>query len=64
MSRELTEKTKQIALDSGADLVGVVGVEDLAEHSEDIQKILPLMYSVTTMGFMEGRESGHYRSPG
>lgn len=49
MSRELTEKTKQIALDSGADLVGVVGVEDLAEHSEDIQKILPGAKSVVVV---------------
>ena len=41
MSQELTQKTKQNALNSGADLFGVVGVEDLAEHSEDIHKILP-----------------------
>ena len=49
MSRELTEKTKQISLNSGADLVGVVKVEDLAEHSEDIEKIMPGANSVVVM---------------
>ena len=43
---ELTEKAKQIALDSGADLVGVVDVKNLDEHSEDIDKILPGSKSV------------------
>jgi epoxyqueuosine reductase QueG len=46
MNQKLTEKAKQVALDSGADLVGVVGVADLAEHSEDIQQILPGAKSV------------------
>ena len=49
MSRELTEKTKQISLNSGADLVGVVSVEDLAEHSEDIHKILSGAKSVVVV---------------
>jgi epoxyqueuosine reductase QueG len=46
MNQELTEKTKQISLESGADIIGVVRVEDLDEHSEDIQKILPGAKSV------------------
>ena len=49
MSQGLTETTKQTALNSGADLVGVVAVENLAEHSEDIQKILPGARSVVVV---------------
>ena len=49
MTQKLTEKTNQLALDSGADLVGVVGVENLAEHAEDIQKILPGAKSVVVV---------------
>jgi hypothetical protein len=41
MNQELTDKTKQIALNNGADLVGVVDIDSLDEHSEDIHKILP-----------------------
>lgn len=49
MSQELTDKSKQIALRSGADLVGVIRVEDLAEHADDIQKILPGAKSVVVV---------------
>jgi epoxyqueuosine reductase QueG len=49
MSRELTEKTKLISLNNGADLVGVVKIETLAEHTEDIQKILPGAKSVVVV---------------
>ena len=49
MSPGLTQKTKQTALNSGADLVGVVGIENLAEHSEDIHKILPGAKSVVVV---------------
>jgi hypothetical protein len=38
---ELTEKAKQVAMDNGADLVGVVSIDNLDEHSEDIHNILP-----------------------
>ena len=40
MNQQLTEKAKQIALDNGADLVGVVDVENLNEHADDIDRIL------------------------
>jgi epoxyqueuosine reductase QueG len=49
MNKELTEKAKQIALNTGADLVGVVRVESLDEHSEDIHKILPGTKSVVVV---------------
>ena len=44
----MTEKeyTKQAALEHGADLVGVVRVEDLPEHSERIERMLPEAQSV------------------
>jgi epoxyqueuosine reductase QueG len=43
---ELTEKVKGVALAQGADLVGVVKVSDLPEHTESIAKILPEARSV------------------
>jgi stage V sporulation protein SpoVS len=46
MNKELTDKTKKNALNNGADLVGVVDVDSLDEHSEDIHKILPQAKSV------------------
>ncbi len=49
MNQELTQKAKQIALSNGADLVGVVNVESLNEHSEDIHKILPAARSVVVV---------------
>jgi hypothetical protein len=39
--KECTKKGKQVALEHGADLVGVVTVQDLPEHSERIERILP-----------------------
>ena len=42
----LTEKTKKSALENGADLVGVVKVEDLPEHTGRIQRMMPGAKSV------------------
>lgn len=39
--QEYTHQAKQNALDHGADLVGVVKVEDLPEHSERIDRMMP-----------------------
>ena len=44
--REFTEKAKQVAVEHGADLVGVVRVEDLPEHSEQIEKMIPEARSI------------------
>jgi len=49
MNQEFTQKAKQIAIGNGADLVGVVNVESLDEHSEDIHKILPEAKSVVVV---------------
>ena len=38
---ELSVQVKKIAIENGADLVGIVNVADLPEHAEDIFKILP-----------------------
>ncbi len=38
---EMTRKTKSIALSNGADLVGIVKVEDLPEHKDSLLRILP-----------------------
>jgi epoxyqueuosine reductase QueG len=38
---ELSEQAKNNALKNGADLVGIVSVADLPEHTEDIFRILP-----------------------
>ena len=38
---ELTRETKGVALEQGADLVGIVRVRDLAEHEGEISTILP-----------------------
>jgi hypothetical protein len=39
--QELSVQVKQIAIENGADLVGIVNVADLQEHAEDILRILP-----------------------
>jgi epoxyqueuosine reductase QueG len=39
--KELSAQAKKIALENGADLVGIVKVTDLPEHAEDINRILP-----------------------
>jgi len=44
--KDYTERAKQAALKHGADLVGVVKVEDLPEHSERIERMLPGARSV------------------
>ena len=43
---DYTQQAKQAARDHGADLVGVVKVEDLREHSERIDRMLPGARSV------------------
>jgi epoxyqueuosine reductase QueG len=45
-SSEITRRTKSIALEHGADLVGVVRVQDLREHEREISRILPAARSV------------------
>ena len=43
---DLTKRAKEAALANGADIVGVLKVEDLPEHSESIAGILPTASSV------------------
>jgi epoxyqueuosine reductase QueG len=45
-SSELTRRAKSVALEHGADLVGVVDARDLPEHEEGISRILPSSKSV------------------
>lgn len=47
--KQRTEQTKQAALKCGANLVGVVKVEDLPEHSEQIERMLPGAKSVLVL---------------
>ena len=51
--KDYTEQAKQAALEHGADLVGVVKVDDLPEHSERIERMLPGARSVMVIA------SGH-----
>ena len=46
---ELTRETKEVALEQGADLVGIVRVRDLAEHEGEISTILPTAKSVVVV---------------
>ena len=39
--KDCTRQAKKAALEHGADLVGIVKVEDLPEHSERIERMLP-----------------------
>ena len=39
--KDLTQKAKQTALENGANLVGVVRVDDLPEHHDRIERELP-----------------------
>ena len=39
--KDCTQQAKKAALEHGADLVGIVKVEDLPEHSERIERMLP-----------------------
>lgn len=57
---ELTEKTKQAALENGADLVGVVSVDNLPEHHERINRMLPGAGSVVVVAC--GHSLGSLRS--
>jgi len=45
-SHDLTKNAKGVAFEYGADLVGIVRVVDLPEHTESIAKILPAPQSV------------------
>ena len=44
--RKLAEQAKKVALERGADLVGIVKVADLPEHSERIERMMPGARSV------------------
>lgn len=44
--KKITEKTKLAALENGADMVGVLNVINLPEHSERIERMLPGARSV------------------
>ncbi len=44
--KRITEKTKLTALENGADMVGVLKVKNLPEHSERIERMLPGARSV------------------
>ena len=45
-SSEMTHRAKRVALEHGADLVGVVSAGDLPEHAEAISSMLPSWKSV------------------
>jgi len=47
--KNFTEQVKKAALSHGADLVGVVKVEDLPEHSERIERMMPEAKSVVVV---------------
>ena len=47
--KELRQSVKDVALQQGADLVGLVSVKDLAEHEEGIARILPSAKSVVVV---------------
>ena len=44
--KKITEKAKLSALENGADMVGVLNVKNLPEHSERIERMLPGAKSV------------------
>ena len=44
--KEITQQVKETALANGSDLTGVVKVEDLPEHNERIERMLPEARSV------------------
>jgi hypothetical protein len=46
VNQQLTEAAKHTALRNGADLVGVVNVNSVPEHAEDISRILPEAESI------------------
>jgi epoxyqueuosine reductase len=55
--RELSEKVKSVALEHGADLIGVVKVNDLPEHGESISRILPSAESIIVVATRHGLAS-------
>ena len=48
-AKNLKREVRDVALEHGADLVGVVSVKDLAEHEEGITRILPSAKSVVVV---------------
>ena len=58
--REFTEKAKQVAVEHGADLVGVVRVEDLPEHSEQIEKMIPEARSILVIAYPHLSSGGNH----
>lgn len=46
VQHELTIKAKEVALAHGAELVGIIKVSDLPEHTESILRILPAAQSI------------------
>jgi epoxyqueuosine reductase QueG len=52
--RELTRQVKEVASETGADLVGVVGIGDLSEHEERLARILPGARSVVVVASRHG----------
>jgi epoxyqueuosine reductase QueG len=48
-AKDLKQQAKDVALEQGADLVGVVRASDLAEHEEEIARILPSAKSVVVV---------------
>ncbi len=46
VQHELTKNVRGVALAHGADLVGIVKVSDLPEHTESILRILPTAQSI------------------
>ena len=46
---EFKQEVKDVALEQGADLVGIVSARDLAEHEEEIVRILPSAKSVVVV---------------
>jgi hypothetical protein len=49
VNQQLTEAAKHTALKNGADLVGVVNVNSVPEHTEDISRILPEAESIVVV---------------
>ena len=48
-AKQFKQEVKHVALEQGADLVGVVSARDLAEHEEGIARILPSAKSIVVV---------------
>jgi len=60
-SSQITQRAKSVALEHGADLVGVVSARDLPEHEEGISRILASSLSVMVVA--SGHSLAAIRSP-